>query len=234
MISQFFEIGDNKIALSITLLLALLIVTLLASIYSKTLQKALRYMHILEENERPTELLAYIFVIMVGIRLIHVLLVQPFVVDGVSMVPSLQSGEILLVDKIGYRLHNPKIGDIIVFKYHDPYHKCLDNYTDDLKGKVVSAKNMCQGVAVDPYDGKYLVKRIVALPHSTTIYEGKTLITGVDQYIVMGDNRPESYDSRAWGALDAKYISGRVFLRLLPVSAFGLNPAPMQDALHLK
>ena len=224
MISQFFEIGDNKIALTITLLLALLIIILLISIYSKSMQRALRYMHILEENERPTELLTYIFVIMVGIRLIHVFLVQPFVVDGVSMMPNLKSGEILLVDKIGYKLHDPVVGDIVVFKYRDPYHRCLDTQSD---------LSLCVNINKDPYDSKYLVKRIIALPHSTTTYEGKTLVAGDDQYIVMGDNRPESYDSRAWGPLDGRYISGRVFLRLLPVSAFGFDPARLTDPLHL-
>ena len=225
MISQFFEIGDNKIAITITLLLTLLIIILLISIYSKSVQRALRYMHILEENERPTELLTYIFVIMVGIRLIHVFLVQPFVVDGVSMMPNLKSGEILLVDKIGYRLHDPAIGDIVVFKYRDPYHRCLDTQPD---------LSLCAKINKDPYDSKYLVKRIIALPHSTTTYEGKTLVAGADQYIVMGDNRPESYDSRSWGPLDGRYISGRVFLRLLPVSAFGFDPARLTDPLNLK
>ena len=224
MISQFFEIGDNKIAITITLLLTLLIIILLISIYSKSVQRALRYMHILEENERPTELLTYIFAIMVGIRLIHVFLVQPFVVDGVSMMPNLRSGEILLVDKIGYRLHDPVVGDIIVFKYRDPYHRCLDTQSD---------LSMCININKDPYDGKYLVKRIIALPNSTTTYENKTLVAGDDQYIVMGDNRPESYDSRSWGPLDGRYISGKVFLRLLPVSAFGFDPARLTDPLNL-
>lgn len=244
MFSQFFEIGDNKIALTITIILSLLIVLLIISMFSKRIEKVLRSLRILEDKENPRELLLWIFGIMIIIRIIHVFLVQPFIVDGDSMYPNLHNGEILLIDKLSYKLHTPEVGDIIVFKYHDAYHKCLDKDTNPTFDNNAAASSvnisssskaeMCRTYATDPYDNKYLVKRIIALPHSTTTYEGKTLVAGTDQYIVMGDNRPESYDSRFWGPLDAKYISGRVSLRILPISSFKWNPAPMNDPINLK
>lgn len=225
MISQFFELGDNKIALSILIALSLLIILLLISMRSKSVESWLKKVKILEDKESPKEMLLWVIGILLAVRIIHVFMVQPFMVDGDSMYPNLHSNEILLVDKISYRLASPAIGDIIVFKYHDPYHKCLDN---------LQSKELCRTYTQDPYDGKYLVKRIIALPNSTTTYDGRTLITKQNQYIVMGDNRDESYDSRAWGPLDERYISGKVFLRLLPVSKFGLNPSPMSDPINLK
>lgn len=244
MFSQFFEIGDNKVAFTITIILVLLIALLIVSMFSKSIEKALRTLRILEDKENPRELLIWIFGIMITIRIIHVFIVQPFIVDGDSMYPQLHNGEILLIDKVSYKLHTPKVGDIIVFKYHDPYHKCLDGgyaavTTSSVDKAVetntyVNMSEICRTYATDPYDNKYLVKRIVALPSSTTTYEGKKLVAGPDQYIVMGDNRPESYDSRSWGALDSKYISGRVSLRILPISAFKWNPAPMLDPINLK
>ena len=237
MFSQFFEIGDNKVALTITIILVLLIALLIVSMFSKRIEKVLRTLHVLEDKENPRELLLWIFGIMIVIRIIHVFIVQPFIVDGDSMYPQLHNGEILLIDKVSYKLHTPQVGDIIVFKYHDPYHKCVDDYNENKAkyiGRVTSAEDMCRGYAIDPYDNKYLVKRIIALPNSNTTYEGKKLVAGPDQYIVMGDNRPESYDSRSWGALDAKYISGRVSLRILPISSFKWNPAPMSDPINLK
>ncbi len=240
MFRQFFEIGDNKIALTITIILVLLISLLIISMFSKRVEKGLRDLRILEDKENPRELLLWIFGIMIVIRAIHVFLVQPFIVDGDSMYPNLHNGEILLIDKVGYNFKTPKIGDIIVFKYHDAYHKCLDNPPldaidrDQNLSTYIDIDEICRAYSTDPYDGKYLVKRIIALPNSTTTYEGKTLLAGSDQYIVMGDNRTESYDSRFWGALDSKYISGKVFLRVLPISSFKWNPAPLNDPLNLK
>jgi signal peptidase I len=54
-------------------------------------------------------------------------------------------------------------------------------------------------------------------------YNGTTMLTS-DQYFVMGDNRPESSDSRVWGPLPKENIIGRVFLRLLPPTAIGVLP----------
>ena len=233
MISQFFEIGDNKIALTVTFILLLLVLLLVISIFSKKVENLLHTMRILEGKESPKELLTYIVLIVVCIRVIHILLIQPFIVDGDSMYPQLHSGDVLLVDKVIYRYDHPQVGDIIVFKYHDPYHKCIDKSVSILNMSSDAAANACNKESRDPYDDKYLVKRIVSGPNSSVSYDGREYVTGVDQYIVMGDNRPDSYDSRAWGPLDARYISGRVFVRILPLSAIDWNPAPMKNALNL-
>ncbi len=232
MISQFFEIGDNKLALTVTFLLLILIIILIISIFSKKMEMWLHTLHILEDRESPRELLIYIFAIVAVIRLIHVLLIQPFVVDGNSMYPDLQSSEVLLVDKVSYKIGAPQVGDIIVFKYHDKYHKCIDE-KELASVSAVSAEIQCTNKQKDPYDNKYLVKRIVSGPNSSVTYEGHEYTAGPDQYTVMGDNRPESYDSRSWGPLDARYISGRVFARILPLSAIDWNPSPMTSALNL-
>ena len=233
MIRQFFEIGDNKLALAVTFILLLLIVILLVAIFSKKTERLLRTIHILEDKESPKELLIYIFAIVAIIRLVHVLLIQPFVVDGQSMYPQLHDGDVLLVDKVGYKIEPPQVGDIIVFKYHDKYHKCIDRNVLDQKISSDTTATICNKETKDPYDDKYLVKRIVGGPNSTVTYEGRDYVSGLDQYIVMGDNRPDSYDSRSWGPLDARYISGKVFARILPLSAIDWDPAPMRDALNL-
>lgn len=71
---------------------------------------------------------------------------------------------------------------------------------------------------------RFLIKRIVGLPGETIEVEGKTYTLDDDEYFVLGDNRPVSSDSRAWGALNGEFIIGRAFLRLWPLNAISLLP----------
>jgi signal peptidase I len=76
----------------------------------------------------------------------------------------------------------------------------------------VTKTNFCTSF---PLDESYL---------TFTQADNFTVTLGPDQYFVMGDNRPVSYDSRAWGILPRKDIIGRPLLRLLPLSEIGILP----------
>lgn len=147
---------------------------------------------------------------------------EPFIVSGASMDPTFSTGQFLIVDRLSYRFSEPKRGDVIIFKYPN-----------------------------DP--NIYYIKRIIGLPNETIdIEDGKTTITdttgkkvpldqsyveakhashdsyhtsmGSSDYFVMGDNRAQSSDSRIWGLLDKKFIVGRPFVRLLPISDISVWP----------
>lgn len=158
--------------------------------------------------------------------------VQNYRVYGSSMVPTLENGEHLLVNKLGYihlnltrveaflpgvkdpqlvtkyRLHPPQRGDVIVF--HAP-----------------------------PDPGTDYVKRVIALPGETVVIrQGRVYVNGTplpdsyqvegafdstepytvppDSYFVMGDNRNHSNDSRHWGPVPAENIVGRVWFTYWP------------------
>lgn len=145
---------------------------------------------------------------------IRVYVAQPFVVRGASMHPTFENGEYLIVDQLSYRFHPPERGDVIVMRYpKDPsvfFIKRiigLPNETVELAGSRITIDTVGEPAVVldEPY---------VAEGRFGSEYATYTL--GAGDYFVLGDNRLESSDSRAWGLLPKKDIMGRAFLRLLP------------------
>ena len=153
--------------------------------------------------------------------LVRLFVAQPFIVSGASMQPTFATGQYLLVDEISYRFQAPSRGDIIIFKYpKDPSQyfikriiglpgETLDITPDAVS--IVEPNNTLQTLQ-EPY----LVNR----GNSVTM----TVHLGPGQYFVMGDNRPDSSDSRYWGDLPQNDIVGRAFLRLYPFSALAVFP----------
>ncbi len=71
---------------------------------------------------------------------------------------------------------------------------------------------------------KFFIKRIEGLPgDEVELPEGKRILEE-GEYYVLGDNRPQSLDSRAWGPVPDKLITGRVLLRLFPISELAWLP----------
>ena len=155
--------------------------------------------------------LSYLFITFVG---------QRTEVQGSSMEATLSNGDQLIVDKISYRFRDPKRYDIIVFPFR---------YEDNT----------------------FYIKRIIGLPGETIQIDGEgniwingeileesygrerirdpglavePITLGEDEYFVMGDNRNNSSDSRveAVGNIHRNEIIGRAFIRIWPLSKFGI------------
>jgi signal peptidase I len=152
---------------------------------------------------------------------IRVYVAQPFVVSGSSMVPTFADGQYLIVDEISYRFSEPQRDDVIVFRYPDDQTKFfikriigLPGETVDIKGNSITIINKANP------KGFVLDQPFIKNPgDNITHFELKD-----NEYFVMGDNRPQSSDSRYWGAVPRNLIIGRVFLRLLPMDKASLLP----------
>jgi signal peptidase I len=187
--------------------------------------------------------LVVIVAVALGLALgIQAFLVKPYRIPSESMVPTLQIGQRVLVNRIGHVFRKPKVGEIVVF--HPPVgaeenNDCGVQKPDD---------EPCP-MPVDKEAKVNFIKRIVAGPgdrlkiiHGHVILNGKPqkepfarpcgvgegcdypkeITIPPDHYFMMGDNRGSSDDSRFWGPVPDKWIIGGAFATYWPPSRIGL------------
>ena len=146
--------------------------------------------------------------------------VQTFYIPSASMEPTLLIGDRIIVSKVSVEFGTIHRGDILVFKA-PPAEHCGEVVTD-------------------------LVKRVIGLPGDHLTSKGNTIYVNghalretwthyeplggaighvtvpPNSYFMMGDNHPDSCDSRMWGSVPKSYVIGKVFLRIWPLSRVGL------------
>ena len=139
--------------------------------------------------------------------------IQGFVIEGACMEPQLKSLEKIMVNKLIYRFKPPTIGDVVVFSFP------LDPKKDFIK-RVVGI----EGDVMEVRDG-YLYRNNQRIPEPFV----REYVFGSfgpvrvpsGKLCVMGDNRNNSHDSRAWGFLDYKQIKGRAEFKFWPPWSIG-------------
>ncbi|MCX6786998.1 MAG: signal peptidase I [Candidatus Kaiserbacteria bacterium] len=152
---------------------------------------------------------------------IRVFVISPFVVDGESMHPTFENLDYLIVDEFLYRFRAPARGDVVVFRYPDNPSIFYIKRIIGLPGETVSINH--GAITVTTVSGKNLTLIEPYIVNEDATYT-KNVSLNLEEYFVMGDNRPNSSDSRIWGPLPMKDIIGRVDLRLLPISRGGFFP----------
>lgn len=141
-----------------------------------------------------------------------------------SMLPTLQINDRLIIDKISYRFKDPERGDIVVFSPTEALQKL--NYHDAFIKRVIGLP----GDKVEVKGGKVYVNSkqlkenyIEAPPQ----YQYGPVTVPDNSYLVLGDNRNNSYDSHYWGFVPREKIIGRAVVRFWPLSSIGeLNEKP--------
>lgn len=176
------------------------------------------------------DLFTLAFLIVVVVIPIRVFVASPFVVDGESMHPTFENLDYLIVDEITYYFNSPARGDVIVFRYPGKPSVFYIKRIIGLPGETVSINHGV--ISITTASGKNLTFAEPYIMNEDATYT-KNVSLNSGEYFVMGDNRPNSSDSRVWGPLPRKNIIGRVDLRLLPVSQSGFFPgAANYSSLH--
>ncbi|MGZ4275388.1 MAG: signal peptidase I [Solirubrobacteraceae bacterium] len=191
--------------------------------------------------------LVVIVAIALGLALgIQAFLVKPYKIPSGSMLPTLQIDQRVLVNRIGNRFSDPRIGEVIVF--HPPAGSDSDTCGDQHRKPGQACDRPTRTRA-----GVNFIKRVVGLPGDTIYvrhghvyrngrperdgYINDSCRAGADgrgcnfttpitvpagHFFMMGDNRGESDDSRFWGPVPRKWIIGGAFATYWPLGRVGL------------
>jgi len=182
-----------------------------------------------------------IVIVAVGLAfLIQAFLVKPFRIPSESMVPTLEVGQRVLVDRVSFRVSDPDRGDVIVFK---PPLGADENTCGSEPPEGQACSQPTRGESETNF-----IKRIVGMPGDRlSVREGRVYINGrlqredfirpsadcpicdlprpitipPDHFFMMGDNRGESADSREWGPVPRASIIGRAFFTYWPPDRIG-------------
>ncbi len=153
---------------------------------------------------------------------IYAFLFRPFQVNGQSMYPNYHDGEYILTNLIALRLGSINRGDVIVFQAPPDPEKDYIKRVIGLPGDQIEVKNggvLVNGKVLNESD--YLASDVLS-SQGSYLTEGKTITVPQGNYFVMGDNRPESSDSRAWGFVPKDKIIGESFFVYWPVTRMRL------------
>jgi signal peptidase I len=181
----------------------------------------------------------------IGLALvIQAFVVKPYQIPSPSMEPTLDVGQRVLVDRVGYRFSDPGIGDIVVF--HPPEGADRERCGAPDAGQ--GTARACSEPTPEESDTNF-IKRIVAGPGDRlSIKDGHPVVNGVmaqedfinpcnepgepcnfpktitipqNSYFMMGDNRDHSDDSRFWGPVPRDWIIGQAFFTYWPPNRVG-------------
>jgi signal peptidase I len=163
--------------------------------------------------------------------------IRTFYIPSVSMVPTLQVGDVLLVDEIAYRLHHPGDGDIAIFTPPFGTHADYVKRVMGVPGDAISVSNGIvyrNGTALrEPYqneqpnyelsirqygiyvNGARLDPRAADIPPRPSWQRANRVPNGY--YFVLGDNRNYSDDSHVWGFVREGSFIGRAFFTIWPL-----------------
>ena len=187
--------------------------------------------------------LVMIVVVALGLALgIQAFLVKPYRIPSESMVPTLEIGQRVLVNRLGERFGDPEVGDVVVF------HPPLGAEQGNACGAEVEDGSPCTKPTSTEADVNF-IKRVVAQGGDRLkIEDGRVIRNGVridepyaracgggegctfpveitipkDHYFMMGDNRGSSDDSRFWGPVPKQWVIGEAFATYWPPRRIGL------------
>ncbi|HDQ88625.1 MAG TPA: signal peptidase I [candidate division WWE3 bacterium] len=170
------------------------------------------------------ELLESLFSSLIVLFLIYKFIAMPEVVHGASMYPNFDTGERILLEKVTKHFKPYERGEVVIL--HPPGNENIDylKRVVALPGDIVKIKD-CK-VYINRYGEKfelqeYYLDDAVCTTEGTFFKEGHSVRLSEDEFLVLGDNRSNSIDSRFFGVVKGSNIQGRVVFRFWPLDRLG-------------
>lgn len=160
----------------------------------------------------------------------YIFLLRPFQVSGASMDPTFKDKEYILTNLIALRYETLKMGDVVVFvapnqentEFKKDYIKRIIGVPGD-SIYIKEGRIFRNGIQLD--ESKYLANDIMTYGGSF-MKEGIPVTVPPDSYIVIGDNRPFSSDSREWGFIKRSEVIGKSFFVYWPTNKIQIIKNP--------
>ena len=141
------------------------------------------------------------------------------------MEPNFYENEYLIIDKISPRFREYERGEPIVFRYPPSEHKYLIKRVIGLPDERVIIHNRRISIMNAEHPNGFPLNEDEYNPYLLRDEEVDVQLTA-DEYYVLGDNRPLSFDSEIFGPIKEKNITGRVFFRGWPLERIEVFEAP--------
>jgi signal peptidase I len=153
--------------------------------------------------------------------LIRTFIAEPRYIPSDSMLPTLEQGDRLVVEKVSYYFRPPQRGEIVVFE--PPPQLQMQGYESNQAfiKRVIGTS----GETVAVQDGTvYIDRHPLSEPYilEAPNYSLQSVSVPQDRLFVMGDNRNNSNDSHVWGFLPERNVIGRAVFRFWPLNRLGI------------
>jgi signal peptidase I len=171
--------------------------------------------HKKNDKKETNEFLSWIYSLLIAVTIALCLRFFVFdfvVVEGDSMNPTLDSGQIMFVEKISYKFNQPSKGDIVISRYNDEnknyVKRAIANAGDEIR--IESGEVFVNDMQlIEPYILEDMVGQMAPTEvASSTVF-------------LMGDNRNNSLDSRMVGSIDLDIVRGKAVFVVWPFDKFG-------------
>ena len=176
------------------------------------------FRYLMEEWIKP------IAVALVLALIIRTYLVQAYKIPTGSMRMTLIESDKILVDKISYRFHPPKRGDVVVFKYPEDPKKDFVKRLIAFSGETVEIRDGAVFINDHQVEDSTVISHNFYYNREDWPYgrAGQKFKVPANSFFVLGDNSAQSSDSRNWGFVPKKNLLGRAFLIWWPPKRVGL------------
>lgn len=155
------------------------------------------------------DLCKWIILTAVIIIIIHKFFYTVFIVDGLSMEPTIHDRELVFLERYSSK-ESPKRGEVVAVQYPgDPENKKYIKRVVGLPGDKVEVRNGKVYLNGNVYDESYIPFGVTTEP------DGFWELTSLE-YFLMGDNRPGSNDSRFFGAVEKRFFMGKAAAIIYP------------------